>query len=110
MLAVLGTSGSSSSKDWLILMPIPLCVYSDPDSNFLYTTGQMTESCVGYVLMTSADYSGAMTLSQLFGWPDPVAFGAIFTTCFGIVLGFAVWANAVGVVASMFDSSRDEEI
>jgi hypothetical protein len=91
-------------------MPIPLCVYSDPDTSFLYTTGQMTEQCVGYVLMTSADYAGAMTLSQLFGWPDPLVFGGIFTTCLGIVLGFAAWANAVGVVASMFNTSNDEEL
>lgn len=89
---------------------MPLCVYADVDTGVLHTVGQLSESCTGYVLMTAADYAGSLTISQLFGWPDPVAFAAAFMAAFGAVLGCAVVAHVVGSVAGFFDTSREEEL
>lgn len=88
---------------------MPLCIVVN-DSGELVSQGQFTGDCNGYVLMTAADYAGSMTVAQLFGWPDPVAFGAAFTTTFGIVLGCAVVAHTVGSVAGFFDNPREEEL
>ncbi|WP_158545614.1 hypothetical protein [Pseudomonas sp. 57B-090624] len=51
-----------------------------------------------------------MTIAQLFGWPDPVAFASAFMASFGIVLRCAVVAHTVGSVAGFFDSSKEEEL
>lgn len=88
----------------------PLCVYQDADTSYLYTSGQVDESCTGYVLMTIQDYAGSIGFTQLFGYPDPLEFGLVFSLCFGVVLGFAVWAHSVGAVAGMFNSTLDEEL
>lgn len=89
---------------------MPLCVYADVETGFLHTVGQLSESCTGYVLMTAADYAGSLTITQLFGWPEPEAFGLAFMAAFGAVLGCAVVAHVVGSVAGFFDSAREEEL
>lgn len=88
---------------------MPLCVVLDP-SGALVSQGQFTGECTGYVLMTAADYAGAMTVGQLFAAPSPVTFAGAFMAAFGAVLGCAVVAHAVGSVAGFFDSSKEEEL
>ncbi|MCU9948259.1 hypothetical protein [Pseudomonas sp. PDM13] len=88
---------------------MPLCIVID-STGALVSQGEFTGECNGYVLMTAADYAGSMTIAQLFGWPDPAAFGTAFMTSFGIVLGCAVVAHTVGSVAGFFDSSKEEEL
>ncbi|WP_324709577.1 hypothetical protein [Pseudomonas citronellolis] len=88
---------------------MPLCIVVD-QSGALVSQGEFTGECTGYVLMTAADYAGSMTIAQLFGWPDPAAFGAAFTTAFGIVLGCSVVAHTVGSIAGFFDTAREEEV
>ncbi|PZE11970.1 hypothetical protein DMX10_17950 [Pseudomonas sp. 57B-090624] len=88
---------------------MPLCVVVD-STGALVSRGEFTGECNGYVLMTPADYAGSMTIAQLFGWPDPVAFASAFMASFGIVLRCAVVAHTVGSVAGFFDSSKEEEL
>lgn len=84
-------------------MALPLCVHLEPVTNALVAAGEFTGECTGYVLMTPADFAGSMTVAELFGFPDPLVFGATFTAAFGAVLGCAVVAHAVGCVAGFFD-------
>lgn len=88
---------------------MPLCVVLDP-SGALVSQGQFTGDCTGYVLMTAADYAGAMTVGQLFAFPNPAMFAAAFMAAFGAVLGCAVVAHLVGSVAGFFDSPTEEQL
>ena len=88
---------------------LPLCIVVD-ESGRLVSQGEFTGDCTGYVLMTPADFAGSMTVAQLFGWPAPVAFGAAYTTAFGVVLGCAVVAHTIGSLAGFFDTNREEEL
>lgn len=90
-------------------MAMPLCITVDAD-NQLVNSGQFTGDCTGYVLMTAADYTGSMTMAQLFGPPDAEVFAAFFMGFFGLVLGCAVVAHAVGSVAGFFDHHPVEEL
>lgn len=88
-------------------MAMPLCVLVN-ESDQLVTTGQFSADCMGYVLMTAADYTGSMTMAQIFGPPDAEVFAAFFMGFFGFVCGCAVVAHAVGSVAGFFDSKNEE--
>jgi len=90
-------------------MALPLCVYVDQATNALVAAGEFTGECTGYVLITPADWAGSMTVAELFGFPDPLVFGATFTAAFGAVLGCAVVAHAVGSVAGFFNPINSVE-
>lgn len=88
-------------------MTLPLCVAVDPATNALVATGEFSGACTGYVLITPADWAGSMTIAELFGFPDPLVFSGAFAATFGLVIGCAMVAHAVGSVAGFFDSKND---
>lgn len=87
---------------------LPLCVVIDSE-NRLVAQGEYDGNCTGYVLQTPADFAGSMTIAGLFGYPDPVAFGAAFAACFGLVIFLAAVASSVGEVAGFFSSTTQVE-
>lgn len=87
---------------------LPLCVVVDSD-NRLVAMGEFNGDCTGYVLQTPADFAGSMTIAGLFGYPDPVAVGAAFATCFGLVIFLAAVATTVGEVSGFFSSTTQVE-
>lgn len=88
---------------------LPLCVNLDPATNALVAAGEFTGDCSGYLLITPADWAGAITIAQVFQFPEPELFAAAFMASFGAVLGCAVVAHAVGSVAGFFDAKNSLE-
>lgn len=88
-------------------MAMPLCVVVDTDGR-LVSQGEFSGDCTGWILVTPADWAGSMTLAKLFEFPDPVAFGAVFGSTFGLILFLAAIASMVGTVAGFFDSTDVE--
>lgn len=89
-------------------MAMPLCINVDADGR-LVSKGEYTGDCTGWILVTPADWAGSMTLTKLFEFPDPVMFGAVFTSMFGLILFLAAIATMVGSVAGFFDSIDIEQ-
>lgn len=89
-------------------MALPLCVYVDQATNALVAAGEFTGECTGYVLITPADWAGAITIAQLFAMPDGVQLAAAFATFFGLVFGPAAIAHLVGRVSGFFDHDKEE--
>ena len=87
---------------------LPLCVVIDSDRR-LVVQGEFDGNCTGYVLQTPADFAGSMTIAGLFSYPEPVAFGAAFAACFGLVIFLAAIASTVGEVSGFFSSTTQVE-
>lgn len=87
---------------------LPLCVVID-SGNRLLVQGEFDGNCTGYVVQTPADFAGSMTIAALFSYPEPVAFGAAFAACFGLVIFLAAIASTVGEVSGFFSSTTQVE-
>lgn len=87
---------------------MPLCV-TILETGELVSSGQLSESCNGYVLMTVGDYSQSLTLGQVFAIPDIAQLAALFSFSSGLVISLALVAHLVGTVAGFFNSSSKEE-
>lgn len=89
-------------------MSMPLCV-DVLETGELVSTGQLSESCMGYVLMTVGDYSQSLTLGQIFAVPETSQLAMLFSFATGLVVSLALVAHLVGTVAGFFNYSSKEE-
>ena len=87
---------------------MPLCVVLDGGNN-LVAKGEYNGECTGYVLMTAAEYSGVKTNGELWSFPEPAVFAAVFSGTLAMVLFFTYISTLVGEVAGFFGSTTQTE-
>jgi hypothetical protein len=79
-----------------------LCVQLQPDGT-LVPTGQTSEECTGYVLVTPAEHAWSALLHEAFAWPEPTEAATLMAKSFGGVLLFYIVAYICGAVGRYFD-------